>query len=146
MVRVLDGTWWKGVLWAGVLAVSAGPYLWEAAVDHFLWHLVYGCSVGVVIGAGVSLSRARRPQHVSLWALGGYVYMVVPDLLWALPLLWGGDVYPHQPWMDLFLGHVFLDTWAYTTAMLTPTVLVAALVWVGARVATHRTDEALDRR
>jgi hypothetical protein len=62
--------------------------------------------------------------------------MIVPDLLWALPLIWCGDVYSLQPWMDIFLGHVFLDHWAFTTAMLLPTLLVATLVWITARAAT----------
>ena len=48
--------------------------------------------------------------------------------------------------MDVFLGHVFLDTWAYTTAMLTPTVLVAALAWIGARVALDQNAATLDGR
>lgn len=129
-------TYLKWSLWAGVLAISAGPYLLEAALDHFLWHLVYGGSAGVVVGAGFALSRTHPPCHPSLWALIGYAYMIVPDLLWALPLIWGGDVYSHQPWMDIFLGHVFLDHWAFTTAMLLPTLLVATLVWITARAAT----------
>jgi hypothetical protein len=129
----VSSRWSKGLLWGGVLAVSAGPYLLESSLDHFLWHLVYGGSVGVAVGAAVSLRRGRPPRHASLWALGGYLYMIVPDLLWALPLLWGGDVYPHQPWMDVFLGHVFLDHWPHTTAMLVPTLLVAGLAWLGVR-------------
>jgi hypothetical protein len=146
VVRAPRVTWWEGILWAGVLLVSAGPYLLEAALEHFLWHLVYGSSVGVVAGAGVSLYQSQPPRRVSLWALGGYIYMVIPDILWAIPLVWGGDVYHHQPWMDVFLGHVFLDTWAYTTAMLTPTVLVAALAWIGARVALDQNAATLDGR
>jgi len=123
----------KRLLWGIVLVVSAGPYLLEAALDHFLWHLVYGGAVGVAIGAGFSLYRGQPPRHASLWALGGYLYMIVPDLLWALPLLWGGEEYPHQPWMDIFLGHVFLDTWSYTTVLLIPTILAAVLLWLTAQ-------------
>lgn len=133
-------TWVKGSLWAGVLVISAGPYLVEAALDHFLWHLVYGGSVGVVVGAGFALSQNQPPRHASLWALAGYVYMVVPDILWALPMIWGGDVYPHQPWMDIFLGHVFLDHWSLTTVMLVPTLLIAALVWLTVRMVTVGED------
>ena len=127
---------WRGTLWAIVLVASAVPYLVEVALDHFLWHLVYGGSVGVAIGAGIALYRSHQPRNPSLWALGGYLYMIVPDLLWVLPVLWGGNVYPHQPWMDIFLGHVFLDTWSYTTVVLVPTMLLAGLLWVTARVAT----------
>ena len=129
-------TWLKGYLWAGVLVISIGPYLWEAALDHFLWHLVYGGSAGILVGAGFSLYQDQPPRHASLWALVRYGYMVIPDILWALPMMWGGGVYPHQPWMDIFLGHVFLDTWSYTTVMLVPTLLIAALVWITVQMAT----------
>lgn len=112
-----------------VLAVSFVLYRSEHALQHFVWHLVYGGSFGLLIGAGVSYVRDIPARHPSLWFGAGYVYMTVPDLIWIWPRLQGRGVHPHQPWMDVFLGHVFLDTWAWTNHLLVPTLVVAATVW-----------------
>lgn len=125
--------------WAMVLAVSYALYTRELALEHFLWHLVYGGAVGLVVGAAWAGLRGRRPVRPAAWALAGYAYMVVPDLIWVAPTLWGAPAHPHQAWMNVFLGHVFLDRWTLTSSFLVPAAVVATVVWWAARL------RALDR-
>lgn len=120
--------------WTLVLAVSYALYASEQAFEHFLWHLVFGGGFGVLVGAVWALVHDQRPRHAASWALAGYGYMIVPDLLWIAPKLWGAPVYPHQPWMDVFLGHVFLDHWALTSSFLVPAIVVASVVWWAVRL------------
>lgn len=120
--------------WSLALAVSYALYASEHALEHLLWHLVFGGAFGVLLGAVWSLAHDRRPRHAAWWALAGYAYMIVPDLLWIAPTLWGASAYPHQPWMDVFLGHVFLDRWTLTNSLLVPAAVVATVVWWAARL------------
>lgn len=121
-------------LWALTLAVSFLLYRSEHALEHMLWHVSYGGSFGLLLGAGWAYASSRPAGPASLWAWGGYVYMIVPDLIWLAPRVAGSGVHPHEPWMDVFLGHVFLDTWAWTNALLVPTALTAIGAWWLARV------------
>lgn len=123
-------------LWSATLAVSAVLYTTEHALEHFLWHLSYGGAFGLLLGAAWMLYRSQPTRHASLWAWAGYAYMIVPDLIWLWPRLRGRAVHPHEPWMDVFLGHVALDTWAWTNWLLVPTVAagVIAFRWVARRV------------
>lgn len=111
--------------WTLVLAVSLVLYHSERALQHFLWHLVYGGSFGLLAGALASYVREVPARHPSLWFGAGYVYMIVPDLIWIAPRLGGEGVHPHQAWMDVFLGHVFLDAWAWSNALMAPALVVA---------------------
>lgn len=119
----------KAAAWLAVLVVSFVLYRSEHALMHFLWHLVYGGSFGLLIGAAYSLARQVPARHPSVWFGIGYLYMIVPDLIWIGPRLAGSSVHPHQPWMDVFLGHVFFDTWQWTNHLLVPTLALAALAF-----------------
>lgn len=118
-------------LWLLVLAVSWALYQHEDSLQHFAWHLGYGSAAGLLIGAGWSLWQGPIARHRTLWPLGGYLYMAIPDMLWLAPTLCGAAPYPHQPWMDVFLGHHSLDLWSLATPMLVPAVLLGlgAFVW-----------------
>lgn len=120
--------------WAIALAVSYALYAREHALEHVLWHLVYGGAVGLLAGATWSLARDRTPRWAGRWALAGYAYMVVPDLIGVAPTLWGASPYPHQAWMNVFLGHVFLDRWTLTSALLVPAAVVASVAWWAVRL------------
>lgn len=125
-----------GALWGLTLAVSAVLYTTEHALEHFLWHLSYGGAFGLLLGAAWATWRGSPARDPALWAWGGYTYMIVPDLIWIAPRLTGDPVHAHQAWMDVFLGHVFLDTWALTNVLLVPVVAVAvgAFWWAQQRV------------
>lgn len=116
-------------LWALTLVVSFVLYRAEHALEHFVWHLSYGGAFGLLLGAAWMVWTDRPARHPTVWAWAGYVFMIVPDLIWIAPRLGGSTVHPHQPWMDVFLGHVFLDTWAWTNVVLVPTGLLAVGAW-----------------
>lgn len=131
-------TRWTALAWAVVLAVSAWGYWATHALLHFLWHLGYGSAAGLALAGVWTLVRRRPAGHAALWALGGYGFMVVPDLLWALPLLARRSPWEHEHWMDLFLGHVALDAWPFAGLALVP-VLAGSLLFLGwARARTGR--------
>ncbi len=135
--RWVNRPWVLPVTWALVVAVSVVFYVVERSLEHFLWHLGYGVSAGLVAAAGWALWRRRAVDHPQLWALAGYGWMVVPDLIW-LAGKWGRGVpYPHQPWMDVFLGHYSLDRWGdVATALVVPVYVgaVVGLAWVQGRL------------
>lgn len=111
--------------WGAALVVSVVLYGGADSLEHFLWHLGYGGAAGLVAGAaGLRLGWLRRPRP-TWFALAGYAFMAIPDVLWLLPTITGGDPWPHEPWMNVFLGHVALDAWDWATPAL-PFVLLAA--------------------
>lgn len=118
--------------WGLTLLVSIVHYAREHALEHFLWHLAYGGAAGLLVAAGWTLYRNQPTRAPALWALGGYLFMIVPDLIWLAPTLTGHAAREHEVWMDIFLGHVFLDTWRWTRAVLVPAVVVALGAYVGA--------------
>lgn len=118
------------VVWSAVLAVSWALYQHEDSLQHFAWHLGYGGAAGLLTAAGWTLWQGPIGWGRTLWPLGGYLYMAIPDVLWLAPTLWGAAPYPHAPWMDLFLGHYSLDLWSLATPMLVPAVLVALGVYL----------------
>lgn len=138
--------WVQAGLWTATLAASVVLYVSEHALEHFLWHLSYGGAFGLLVGAGWMRCTGRARGPASLWAWLGYVYMIVPDLIWIAPRLGGGTVHPHRSWMDLFLGHVFLDTWSWTNHLLVPAVLVGvAAFWSARRWAQARPSDRAGR-
>lgn len=128
-----------GTLWLLTLAVSFLLYRTEHALEHLLWHLVYGGSAGLLVATGWTLHQDVPAPSLLLWAWAGYVYMIIPDLIWLAPRLAGHPAHPHQGWMDLFLGHVFLDTWSWTTPLLVPVLATAA---AGYLWAVHHTESS----
>ncbi len=69
-------------LWTGALAISVIGYGREDETVHFAWHLAYGASAGLLASAAYGLAHGTRSPAAGLWALGGYGFMVVPDVLW----------------------------------------------------------------
>ena len=115
--------------WALALAISFLLYEREHALVHFAWHVGYGSAFGLLLAALVCWWRQRPVAFPSLWALGGYAFMAIPDLLWLAPTLAGRPPWPHAPWMDLFLGHVSLDAWPWASHALLPVLLATVAIW-----------------
>ncbi len=95
-------------------------------MEHFLWHVGYGAAAGMLLGTLVGMTG--RPIRPWLWGLGGYGFMVVPDLIWLTGKVLTGTPWPHRPWMDVFVLHVSLDRWPPATALVLPTYIVACLL------------------
>ncbi len=91
-------------LWC-VLAVAVEIALYLSYRGHdarFHWfaHFFVGSAVALLVMSVVAL-RTRRPVPLPLvWPLLGHLYAMFPDLLFT-----GGHI-AHEPWMDVFLGHI----------------------------------------
>lgn len=86
--------------WAGLLSVQllvARTYLVRGTWWHYLLHVPIGVGVGLAVAALLSL---RRPQPALPWMLAGQLVSVVPDLMFRFMRM------PHEPSMDLYLGHI----------------------------------------
>lgn len=67
---------------------------------HWFTHFFVGSAVALLIMSLVAL-RTRRPVPLPLvWPLLGHLYAMFPDFLFS-----GGHM-AHEPWMDVFLGHI----------------------------------------
>ena len=92
--------------WAGLVAlevVVARTYLGFGTWWHWLLHQQVGWGVGLATAALVaSVSRWHVPAVVAL--LGGQLASIVPDLQFRFGRM------PHEPSMDLWLGHISLHT------------------------------------
>ncbi len=91
---------------AGLLAAEvsvAVAYLGLGTWWHWLLHQLVGWGVGLSTAALVgTLTRYRVPAAVALVA--GQVLSIVPDLQFRYARM------PHEPSMDLYLGHIAIHT------------------------------------
>ncbi|MBW3574378.1 MAG: hypothetical protein KY450_05850 [Actinobacteria bacterium] len=85
------------------VAVEIALYLSYRGHDarfHWFTHFFVGSAVALLIMSVVAL-RTRRPVPLPLvWPLLGHLYAMFPDFLFT-----GGHI-AHEPWMDVFLGHI----------------------------------------
>lgn len=86
------------------LLVGAELALFDAYRAHdsgFHWstHLLVGLSAAAVWNLAVLLVKAAPARGQLLSILAFHLYAMVPDLLFAAGI-------PHQPWMNVFLGHL----------------------------------------
>ena len=66
---------------------------------HWLTHFFVGASAALVAMAAVA-TRRRQPVALPLvWVVGGHLVAMFPDLLFTAGVA-------HEPWMDVFLGHL----------------------------------------
>ncbi len=90
-------------LWCVVAVVVEiglfASYRGHDARFHWFTHLFVGSSAALLVMTVVTV-RIRRPVPVPLvWALGGHLFAMVPDFAFAAGVA-------HQPWMDIFAGHI----------------------------------------
>jgi len=92
--------------WVGLLAlevVVARAYAGFGTWWHWLLHQQVGWGVGLATAALVAtVSRWRPPAVVAL--LAGQLASIVPDLQFRFGRM------PHEPSMDLWLGHIAVHT------------------------------------
>ncbi|MBA3757515.1 hypothetical protein H0X09_01465 [Candidatus Saccharibacteria bacterium] len=98
----------KHILIIGVAFVELflfSQYKAHDAVIHFFLHSLAGVNAALLIF--ITLSLQKRPsRNFIFWAFTLHQYAMLPDYLYQ-----AGS--PHQPWMNVFLGHVFLDNLSY---------------------------------
>lgn len=80
-------------------------YRGHGAGVHFWLHALMGLVTAFLIFTVLAL-RGKHPKGLLLAAFGLHQYAMFPDYLYQ----WG---IPHQPWMNIFLGHLWVDSLPY---------------------------------
>lgn len=91
--------------WFWLLFIAAEAFLYVSYRHHdgrFHWflHGFVGASTALLAMGLVMLWSGRIVRHPLLWILIGHVVAMFPDILWNFL------VATHQPWMNVFLGHI----------------------------------------
>jgi hypothetical protein len=120
--------------WAGLVAlevVVARAYVGFGTWWHWLLHQQVGWGVGLATAALVAaVSRWRVPAVVAL--LGGQVASIVPDLQFRFARM------PHEPSMDLWLGHISLHTGPSPVLVALGSLLLGGWAHIAATVGRRR--------
>ncbi|MDP8937206.1 MAG: hypothetical protein M3O23_05685, partial [Actinomycetota bacterium] len=85
------------------VAVEIALYLSYRGHDarfHWFTHFFVGSAVALLIMSVVALWTGRPVPLPLVWPLLGHLYAMFPDFLFT-----GGHI-AHEPWMDVFLGHI----------------------------------------
>jgi hypothetical protein len=113
--------------WAGLLALQgsvAAAYLGLGTWWHWLLHQLVGWGLGLAVAALVGcFTRYRIPVLAAL--LGGQLLSIVPDLQFRYARM------PHEPSMDLWLGHISLHTGPSPVLVALGAVLLGGWAWIG---------------
>ena len=112
--------------WAGLAALQYGlvmAYLGLGTWWHWLLHQLVGWGLGLATAALVAATtRHRVPALPAL--LIGQLLSVVPDLQFRLARM------PHEPSMDLWLGHISIHTGPSPVLVALAALLVGGWAWV----------------
>lgn len=122
---------------AGLLDKQLGvaqAYLGLGTWWHWLLHQFVGWGVGLSVAALVSL-RVRVPAAAAL--LGGQLLSTVPDLQFRYLR------HPHEPAMDLWLGHISIHTVPSPVLVSLAALLLGGWAWIAAVHARRRPAAAL---
>ncbi len=96
--RILNVCLWCVVAVVVEIGLFAS-YRGHDARFHWFTHLFVGSSAALLVMTAVAV-RTRRPVPIPLiWALVGHLFAMVPDFAFAAGVA-------HQPWMDIFAGHI----------------------------------------
>ena len=114
--------------WLGLLALQllvGRSYVDRGASWHWLLHVPIGLGVGLAVGALLWAATGRRIPAVACGLLG-QLYSIVPDLMFRF--LW----MPHEPSMNLYLGHIAIHTGPSPVLVALATLLLGGWGWVAA--------------
>ena len=125
--------------WAGLLTLEVGvavSYLGLGTWWHYLLHQLVGWGVGLSAAALVmTVSRRRVPAVVAL--VGGQLASIVPDLQFRYGRM------PHEPGMDVWLGHIPLHTGPSPVLVALAALLLGGWGQVAAHLGRRRVATAL---
>ena len=89
--------------WLPFIAAEAFLYLSYRQNDgrfHWFLHFFVGASAALIVMALMTWRSGRIDRYPLLWIFVGHVVAMFPDILWNFL------VRTHEPWMDMFLGHI----------------------------------------
>lgn len=125
--------------WAGLLALQvavARTYLGFGTWWHWLLHQQIGWGVGLATAALVAVvSRWRVPAVVAL--LAGQLASIVPDLQFRFARM------PHEPSMDVWLGHISIHTGPSPLLVALGALLLGGWAWIASAYDRRRAGAAL---
>ena len=125
--------------WVGLVAlevVVARAYAGFGTWWHWLLHQQVGWGVGLGTAALVAtVSRWRPPAVVAL--LAGQLVSIVPDLQFRFGRM------PHEPSMDVWLGHIALHTGPSPVLVALGSLLLGGWGYVAVTVGRRRTAALL---
>ena len=114
--------------WSGLLALQgavAAAYLGLGTWWHWLLHQLVGWGVGLATaGLIAAFTRYRVPALVAL--LTGQLLSIVPDLQFRYARM------PHEPSMDLWLGHISIHTGPSPVLVSLAVLLLGGWAWIAA--------------
>jgi hypothetical protein len=127
----------KHILIVGIALVELflfSQYKAHDAVIHFFLHSLTGINAGLLIF--ITLSLQKRPSsNFILWAFTLHQYAMLPDYLYQAG-------YPHHAWMNVFLGHVFLDNLPFHEWILSGLAVVLGTLYLSlTNKAIHNTPK-----
>ena len=130
---------WVGAAWAGLLALQylvAASYLGLGTWWHWLLHQLIGWGVGLSVAALVAaFTRYRIPAVAAL--VGGQLVSIVPDLQFRFARM------PHEPSMDLWLGHIAIHTGPSPVLVALGAVLLGGWAFIASSYGRSRVGSAL---
>ena len=125
--------------WAALVAlevVVARAYVGFGTWWHWLLHTQVGWGVGLATAALVAVvSRRRVPAVVAL--LAGQLVSIVPDLQFRFGRM------PHEPSMDVWLGHIAIHTGPSPVLFALGALLLGGWAHIAATVGRRRAGAAL---
>jgi hypothetical protein len=111
---------------SGVLALEAGAaiaFLNLGTWWHWLLHQLIGWGVGLATAALIGAFTRYRIAAVPA-LLGGQLLSIVPDLQFRYARM------PHEPSMDLWLGHISIHTGPSPVLVALGAVLLGGWAWI----------------
>lgn len=91
---------WFWVLFTAMEAFLYVSYQLNNGSFHWFLHFFVGASIVLIVMGLITALSDRIVRHPLLWIFVGHVIAMFPDILWNFSLA------THQPWMDVFLGHI----------------------------------------
>jgi hypothetical protein len=120
--------------WAGLVALQvlvARTYVGFGTWWHWLLHQQVGWGVGLATAAlAAAVTRWRVPAVVAL--LTGQLASIVPDLLFRFARM------PHEPSMDVWLGHIAIHTGPSPVLVALGSLLLGGWAHIAATVGRRR--------
>ncbi len=114
--------------WAGLLSlelVVALTYDSYGTWWHWLLHQQVGWGLGLAVAALIAATSGRRvPAAAAL--VGGQLLSIVPDLMFRYARM------PHEPSMDLWLGHISIHTGPSPVLVALGSLLLGGWAYAGA--------------